>query len=73
MTLVNRCIDAINCSEQRKEIKLLLDDLLDFFIKWLTAHIKVEDKLIAAYSNGKEELIEQSLLNLRLNSQSSNS
>jgi len=121
IALANRSLDASNSSEQRKEIRLILDELLDytkfhfqreecimkvcgypaltkhqqlhqilineveekvkeyglgnltakslleFFVNWLTAHIKGEDKLIAAYSNGKENLIEQALVDSGLN------
>lgn len=127
VTLANRCIDASNSGEQRKEIRLILDELLnytkfhfqreecvmkacgypdltkhqqlhqkltnevqekvmkfglrkltaksllEFFVNWLTVHIKGEDKLIATYRKGKDDLIKQALVDSGLNIQSDES
>jgi len=121
MVLAHRSLNAINSSEQKKEIRLILNELLDytkfhfqreecimkvcgfpdltkhqqlhqilinevkekvkefglgnltakslleFLINWLTGHVKDENKLIVTCCEGKENLIEQALVDSGLN------
>lgn len=53
--------------------KLTAKSLLEFFVNWLTVHIKGEDKLIATYRKGKDDLIKQALVDSGLNIQSDES